>query len=321
MSFVEEALLFPCAGDLLLGIIARPQSCHAEPAPSCSGGQALQTGQGNGVGSKANVQGFTANGRSTCGVLIVVGGPQYRVGSHRQFLLLSRRLAAEGYPVMRFDYRGMGDASGTMRNFEHASTDIGAAIEAFQRACPAIQRIVLWGLCDAASLALLYVDETHDQRIAGLALLNPWVRSETSLAQTHIKHYYGQRLLQREFWWKLLSGRMKVLKSVRDLLQTAIQARGQNPSGKGESRSFQERMADGWRQFAGTVLLILSGQDFTAKEFIEFVGTSTAWSGLTESAKVCRIDVADADHTFSSRAWRAQVEDATLAWLDSLAST
>ena len=25
-----------------------------------------------------------------CGVLMIVGGPQYRVGSHRQFLLLSR---------------------------------------------------------------------------------------------------------------------------------------------------------------------------------------------------------------------------------------
>ena len=132
-----------------------------------------------------------AAGRSTCGVLIVVGGPQYRVGSHRQFLLLSRRLAAEGYPVMRFDYRGMGDASGAMRGFEQASADIGAAIEAFQRACPAVQRIVLWGLCDAASLALLYVDATQDDRIAGLAILNPWVRSEASLAQTHIKHYYG----------------------------------------------------------------------------------------------------------------------------------
>jgi len=56
--------------------------------------------------------------RAACGVLIVVGGPQYRVGSHRQFLLLSRRLAAEGHPVMRFDYRGMGDASGAMRGFE-----------------------------------------------------------------------------------------------------------------------------------------------------------------------------------------------------------
>lgn len=92
-----------------------------------------------------------------CGVLIIVGGPQYRVGSHRQFVLLSRRLAGEGYPAMRFDYRGMGDAGGAMRSFEDVRADIGAAIEAFQRAVPSLRRIVLWGLCDAASAALLYV--------------------------------------------------------------------------------------------------------------------------------------------------------------------
>ena len=37
------------------------------------------------------------------GVLVVVGGPQYRVGSHRQFVLLARALAAAGIPVLRFD--------------------------------------------------------------------------------------------------------------------------------------------------------------------------------------------------------------------------
>ncbi|KAB8057318.1 hydrolase 1, exosortase A system-associated, partial [Janthinobacterium violaceinigrum] len=44
------------------------------------------------------------------GVLIVTGGPQYRVGSHRQFVLLARALAAQGVPVLRFDLRGMGDS-------------------------------------------------------------------------------------------------------------------------------------------------------------------------------------------------------------------
>ena len=33
---------------------------------------------------------------ATRGVLVVVGGPQTRVGSHRQFVLLPRRVAAAG---------------------------------------------------------------------------------------------------------------------------------------------------------------------------------------------------------------------------------
>ena len=40
-----------------------------------------------------------ANPDARLGVLIVVGGPQYRVGSHRQFVLMARDLAAAGYPV------------------------------------------------------------------------------------------------------------------------------------------------------------------------------------------------------------------------------
>ena len=45
-----------------------------------------------------------ATGECATGVLIVVGGPQYRVGSHRQFVLLARDLAAAGFAVMRFDF-------------------------------------------------------------------------------------------------------------------------------------------------------------------------------------------------------------------------
>ena len=48
----------------------------------------------------------------------MVGGPQYRVGSHRQFTLMARAFAAAGYPVLRFDYRGIGDSEGESRGFE-----------------------------------------------------------------------------------------------------------------------------------------------------------------------------------------------------------
>ena len=52
------------------------------------------------------------------GVLVIVGGPQYRVGSHRQYVQLSRHLAEQGIASMRFDVRGMGDSPGVQRSFE-----------------------------------------------------------------------------------------------------------------------------------------------------------------------------------------------------------
>ena len=67
----EEALVFGCGGEALVGVLARPDAPAAR------------------------------------GVLIVVGGPQYRAGSHRQFTHLARELARNGIASLRFDYRGM----------------------------------------------------------------------------------------------------------------------------------------------------------------------------------------------------------------------
>ena len=279
MKFTEEARVFTVAGEQLLGIVAKPEI------------------------------------PDDCGVLVIVGGPQYRVGSHRQFLLLSRRLAAEGYATMRVDYRGMGDSTGEMRSFENVSEDIGAAIDALQLACPAIRRVVLWGLCDAASVALLYLHASGDARVAGLVLLNPWVRSDTSLAQTHIKHYYGQRLLQIAFWRKLLRGELRLLASMRGFFHSVRQARGRPTSAADKSLAFQEGMAEGLRRFSGRVLLVLSGRDFTAKEFQEYIAASSAWSGLIGAENVHQVEIQDADHTFSSQELRVRVEDETLAFL------
>ena len=278
MDFSEEALVFQLAGDDLLGVLARPD------APSATG------------------------------VLLVVGGPQYRAGSHRQFTLLSRRLAAGGFPVLRFDCRGMGDSAGAMRSFEQLNDDVAAAIDALLAACPTVRRVVLWGLCDAASAALLYLEARCDPRVSGLALLNPWVRSETTLAQTHVRHYYGHRLLQRSFWIKLLSGKMALWAACREFLHKLSKMR--EPRSKTpRPDTYQNRMAEGLRRFDGAVLLVCSGQDYTAREFLDLLAANPEWARLINRSGVTRIDLADADHTFSSAVWRAMVEDETLKWL------
>ena len=139
------------------------------------------------------------------GVLFVVGGPQYRVGSHRQFACQQGKLAKDGCAAMRFDYRGMGDSEGEMRDFETVGDDLHAAIDAFFAAVPDLQEVVLWGLCDAASAAVLYAG--GDARVAGLALLNPWVRTDAGQARATLRHYYRARLLDPGLWRKLATGR------------------------------------------------------------------------------------------------------------------
>ena len=280
MKYTENAINFTWAQETLIGVLVKP---HSNP---------------------------------TTGVIVVVGGPQYRAGSHRQFVLLTRALAQEGIASMRFDYRGMGDSTGAAREFSDLSPDIGAAIDAMQQAVPSITRVVLWGLCDGASAALLYCYDTNDQRVRGLCLLNPWVRSEASLARAHIKHYYGQRLRQKEFWIKLFNG--KVAGAALAGLWRNIRLMGPSSRSPDDAQHlpFQLRMAHAWIGFQGSVLLLLSGDDYTAKEFLEYAGVDRSWAGLLEQEHIVRHELADADHTFSSPESRVRVESLTLEWLD-----
>jgi exosortase A-associated hydrolase 1 len=235
------------------------------------------------------------------GVLIVVGGPQYRAGSHRQFVLLARHLARCGYPVFRFDYRGMGDSTGEQRDFRSISDDIRAAVDAFVNSVPGLQSVVIFGLCDAASAALMYCNA--DRRVAALILANPWVRTEAGLARTHVKHYYGARVLQGSFWRKLTTGRLAVLPTLRGFLRSVSVAAKRTVSGPdtNPAGNFVTEMRFGLEKFAGPVLLVLSGYDLTAKEFTDLCGGDRAWARSLKRQNLSVQRLADADHTFSSQ--------------------
>ena len=293
MKYTERAITFTCVDDTLVGVLALPQETSA-----------------------------------STGVIVVVGGPQTRVGSHRQFVLLSRALAAAGYPVLRFDYRGMGDSTGKLREFLDVNADIAAAIEALQQNIPHVKKVTLWGLCDAASAILMYCDATHDQRIEGLCLLNPWVRSEASLARTQVKHYYVQRVMQKEFWVKLLRGGVAI-KALAGLIRNIhIALRGASRSIQPGSASirttavqkpFQQRMATALTNFAGSLLLLLSEEDYTAKEFLEYAGADATWRNALNHPALRRHEILCADHTFSGNIAREEVENLTIHWLKSQA--
>jgi len=255
---------------------------------------------------------------SKLGVLIVVGGPQYRAGSHRQFTLLARRLASAGIAALRFDARGMGDSSGEPRQFDALDEDIAAALQAMHAARPQLEQWVLWGLCDAASASLLYVQRRQDSRIGGVCLLNPWVRSPQSQARTRVKHYYLQRLRDRSFWIKLLSGKVAA-GALLELGRSLRLARSTTPRPSSlPLPSFQDLMLAGLQGFRGAVLLILSGDDYTAKEFLEYTAQRPLWLEQLARPNVARIDVALADHTFSNDGSHLQAEDALLSWIASL---
>jgi exosortase A-associated hydrolase 1 len=262
-----------------------------------------------------------ARPRGERGVLVVVGGPQYRAGSHRQFTLLARRLAFDGIPAMRFDYRGMGDSEGHIRNFEQVQDDLRAAVDQFMAEVPDLREVVLWGLCDGASASTLYAP--LDARVTGLALLNPWVRTEEGAAKAMLKHYYKDRLLDPALWKKIASGQFDYAGAARSFFHLAGSALApkraaepeQAPQAEVALAPLPERMQSALSAFRGQVLVMLSGADLTAQEFGDVASGSRAWRDLMASNRVTRHTLAGADHTCSQRPWQDQIEDWTCAWL------
>ncbi|WP_313174205.1 hydrolase 1, exosortase A system-associated [Massilia sp.] len=287
----ERALSFACGDAWLVGIVSLP-AVTTTPQPR--------------------------------GVLIVVGGPQYRAGSHRQFTLLARDLAAAGVPAMRFDYRGMGDSEGELRSFDNVDQDLRAAIDRFFLEVPGMQEVVLWGLCDGASAAAMYAPQ--DARVAGLVLLNPWVRTEEGAARATIKHYYRARLFDARLWKKVASGQFDVKASVRGLWQDlgkAFRPRPQAEAGVSPGTTapaaapLPERMQHALTRFGGRVLVVLSGADLTAQEFADLSSRPGAWQKLLAAPRFTRQKIDKADHTFSRRPWQDQVSNWTRDWLRS----
>lgn len=263
------------------------------------------------------------------GVLVIVGGPQYRVGSHRQFLHLARHLAKENIPVMRFDYRGMGDASGDLLGFENVQVDIQHAIDTFMHKVPGLEGVVLWGLCDAASAACFYAP--GDKRVAGLVILNPWVRSEAGEAKAFLKHYYLQRLFSRQLWAKVIKGDFNISASLASLVSMLKRSSSTEDTSvveseiactveslKQPSTNLPEKIQSSLKAYQGPVQYIMSGNDLTAAEFDDAVKGSKSFTRLLKQKRMQREDLKSADHTFSKREWRDKVAAWTVNWIRTL---
>jgi exosortase A-associated hydrolase 1 len=208
------------------------------------------------------------------GWLFVTGGRQTRVGPHRLYERLARRMAEAGHAVIRFDRRGTGDSAGTDGGYLASGPDLAAALAALKGRFLLLDTVLGFGLCDGATALAL-----HGPALDGMLVANPWVvEPQGGLPPAAaIRSHYRNNLIDPAAWKRLLSGGVNLRRLVRGLLRSAAK----------EDDSLARRFADGVRK----PCIVLAEGDGTAQAF------AAAWKGLKAQARI--VSVATPSHSFA----------------------
>lgn len=234
------------------------------------------------------------------GLLIVSGGNETRAGAFSGQAQLAASIAAAGYPVLRFDRRGVGDSSGDNAGFRDEAAEITAAFAAFRQQQPQVRRVVAFGNCDAASALLLAGGAGCD----ALALANPWTfdaeqgEPDSGPDAQSIRRRYLAKLRNPREVWRLVTGGVSLTKLAGGLAKAA--STGSGPSG------LVGELMQAIVGYSGPVRYLLAANDRTAQAFMH------AWPRSLGQWHVCK----DAGHAFTEDHARAWLHGQLMALLD-----
>jgi pimeloyl-ACP methyl ester carboxylesterase len=195
------------------------------------------------------------------GIVILNTGIIHRVGHHRMYVTMSRRLAATGNIVLRFDFSGVGDSDSSSSGLPPLPSNLADITEALDwlTSMRSLTRVILVGLCSGADHAILY--GCNDTRVVGLVLIDP---SIPPTARYYV-HYIGRRLMRFRSWLSVPLGRSGLLRMMMERFAFAIHPRWepqhislQNPGIHSYlERVYQRSIAQGIE-----ILAIFTGQSF-----------------------------------------------------------
>jgi exosortase A-associated hydrolase 1 len=237
--------------------------------------------------------------QDTTGLLLISGGNELRSGAWAGQAQFAARIAGHGFPVFRYDRRGVGDSDGPNGEFRTAGPDIAAALTAFREAAPQITRIVALGNCDAASSLMLAGGATCD----ALVLSNPWTIEGDAKAPPPeaLRDHYKRRLASPEALKRLLTGQVPLGRLVRSLVAALRPAPAPT--------SLAQDIAQGIAEYAGPIQILIAERDRTGTAFL------AAWDKADPRIRRCP----GASHSYVEPEARAWLEAQVLEFLSARA--
>jgi hypothetical protein len=275
-----------------------------------------------------------ADARRDAAILLLSPGVKNRIAPHRLYNKMAAQYAALGFFVLRFDFHGLGDSEGEVR--EPLLADLYGSIQVgrycddtrsamdWMRRTFGIERFILGGLCGGAITGVLAgADDRSVVGIFGLGLPVMMdganvdkVANMTAGQLRGMRERYLRKLLDPTAWVRLLTFKTNFRQLLRALRAQKRPARPPAPPPPGSNANpyfppaFLQMLED-----KRPVLLVFSGADRLYAEFQEkflayYHDRVAAHGDLLEL-----VVVEDANHVFTFTAWQQEMLLRTSSWL------
>jgi uncharacterized protein len=283
---------------------------------------------------------------SDVAVLLLSPGVKMRVAPHRMYKAMAERFTQLGYPVLRFDFYGLGDSEGEVD--EKLLADLYGSIQAgryvgdtiaamdWMERTHGISRFVVSGLCGGALTGLLAGQ--RDPRIIGLmGLAIPVIldgssidftkyMTDTQLAGRRRGYLSKLRLWDGHVWrsWlRFFTGQSHYSLILRSTLRPLLKIGGPKPAAStiAPMDNTNPLFAPAFRQMVSSgrkVLLVFAETDRLTWEYdAKFRQRHAAWLD-SFAAWHERHVTSDSNHIFSLHDWQQDMLERCCGWLKQL---
>ncbi|MEK8051130.1 alpha/beta fold hydrolase [Ideonella sp. DXS22W] len=248
-------------------------------------------------------------------LLVVNAGLVHRSGPQRLHVALLRRMAAQGFTGLRFDFSGIGDSLPRADSLPYTQStllELRQAMDAVA-AHSGCTRFVVLGLSSGALVSLAAAGA--DERVAGVCLMNPHGFGSASVWGEHVDALsagrdYARNLRSLDSWRKLLTGRTnyrRLLSAVR----ARVVPRPADPEHAAVTAAAQPLFAGVFAR-ALPALFVFSEKDASRDNIEQILGRG--WQRRL-GATVRVATIADANHTFANPGHLQQVLAAIEQWI------